>query len=271
MKPPTNTCEHGPGIRARSLFLPACCLWLLVAGCEFVTEKYVVSGQVSRIPEANLNTATVVVGKVRLSLPDPMATPDPWDTSFSASDVPVWLTPTSGAQTTVNALALPERVPGIYFTIPDSLEYLHAYDLRITVNDPVLPGPIAAHAVLPDSFSIVQPLSGDSVSQDSVRVCWSRSDSAQLYTIQVTPTDTASPATGFLLSLSDTFVLVEPTAFQDSLTNQFLAGEYQILVWAINGGWKRGTDLLLNGGNVSNAVGLFGAATYARTRTVSVR
>jgi len=244
---------------------------LLIAGCDFVTEKYVVTGQVSRIPEPNLNTATVIIGKARLSAPDPMATPDPWDTAFSASDVPVWLTPTSGAQTSVNATALPERVPGVYFTLPDSLEYLHSYDLSISVSDPNLPGPITAHAVLPDSFSITVPGMNDTLGPDSLRVCWSRSDSAQLYTVQVVPADTASTAAGFLLSLSDTTVIVERTAFEDSLTLQFLPGDYGIQVWAVNGGWKRGTDLLLNGGNVTNAIGLFGAATYAQPKTVRVR
>ena len=235
---------------------------LLLLHCGLNTETQVVTGQISRMMDPPFSSASVILGKATVSLPDVAPTPDPWDTSFSAADVPLWLTPTSGATVTVNGVAVPQRISGIYFTGMDQLEFMHPYDLNILVNDPKFPNAITGHAVLPDSFGITRPMPTDSLGYDTLRVYWSRSDSAQIYTIEVSPEDTTSRARGYLESLNDTTVLVPKTAFEDSTGNQYLPGIYVVMVSAVNGGWKRGIDVLLNGGNVRNAVGIFGAATY---------
>lgn len=258
----------------RLLLILVLSLWLALelTGCGAVTgESPVVTAQVSRMMEPFLTmTSTVLVGKTKVSLPDPVATPDPWDTTFTAYVFPLWLTPVHGATVTINTLPIPERIDGVYFDFWDIIPYLSAQDLRI-----VLPGdtaqPITAHAVLPDSFHIAQPTDNESLGFDSLRVVWTHSDSCQVFTVQVAPDDTTSHARGFLQSLSDTTVMVGRTAFADSVIGDYLPGDYHVIVWALNGGWKRGLDLIRNAGNVHGAIGLFGAATYPRPVHIRVR
>jgi hypothetical protein len=232
-------------------------------------ESQVVTAQVSRMLEPSLTTTTVLIGKAKLSLPDPLATPDPWDTTFMADMFPLWLTPTHGAAVTLNGDAVPERINGVYFDLPDNLSFLQSCDLRITLSGDTSE-PITAHAVLPDSFSITSPVENESLGFDSLRVTWTHSDSCQVFTVQVTPDDTASHAKGFIQSLNDTTLIVGRTAFADSVTGDLLPGGYHVIVWALNGGWKRGLDLIRNAGNVRNAIGLYGCATYARPRGIRV-
>jgi hypothetical protein len=238
--------------------LVLCAVTLL--SCSIKTETQVVTGQVSRTTAPALSTGTVIVGNAKVSLPDMAATPKPGDTTFTTDDFPLWLSPTRGASMTINTTSIPERLPGIYFATM-TLEFLHPYDLRIALSGSKS-DPITAHAVLPDSFSITRPLANDSFGHDTIRVCWTKSDSAQTYTLEVTPEDTTSRARGYLESVNDTTFLIPGTAWEDSLSSAFLPGNYVIAVWAVNGGWKSGAALILNGGNVKNAVGLFGAATY---------
>ena len=47
-------------------------------------------------------------------------------------------------------------------------------------------------------------------------------------------------------------------AFADSVFHDFRSGNYHVTVWALNGGWKRGIDIIRNAGNVHGAIGLFG-------------
>jgi hypothetical protein len=245
-------------------------LGLELIGCGAITgASQVVSAQVSRMTEPNLTTATVLVGKASISLPDPMTTPDPWDTTFATNMFPLWLTPTTGATVTLNSASMPERINGVYFDLPDSLPYLTPCNLNILLSDQLTT--ITAHAVLPDSFHIVRPSDNESLGLDSLRVVWTHSDSCQLYTVQLAPDDTTVKVAGFLRSLSDTTVMVPKLAFADSVFHDFLSGNYHVTVWALNGGWKRGIDIIRNAGNVHGAIGLFGAATYPRPVHIRVR
>jgi hypothetical protein len=249
--------------------------------CNLTTETQVVTGQVARVMDPPLSTATVIIGKASINTPAFTPNPDPWDTSFTPADFPLWLTPTTGATVKVNDQTLHEVVSGIYLDLPDELQFLHRYDLTIDlsgglVRQLVVQGqgeaePITAHAVLPDSFSITRPAMSETALYDTFRVSWTRSDSAQAYTVNVAPKDTASRAEGFIQTTTDTSLRVEKTAFEDSTTHQFLPGDYVVAVWAINGGWKSGIDLIRNGGNLKNAVGLYGAAFYPKPVEVRVR
>lgn len=256
-------------LRSCALALLCTCLLALLSCGPITGESQVVTAQVSRMLEPNLTTATVLIGKASLSLPDPLATPDPWDTTFSADMFPLWLTPTHGATVTLNGEAVPERINGVYFDLPDNLSYLQSCDLRIVLPTDTT-APITAHAVLPDSFSIVNPVEGESLGFDSLRVVWTHSDSCRVFTVQVAPDDTASHANGFIQSLSETTLVVPRTAFADSATGDILPGDYHVTVWALNGGWKRGLDLIRNAGNVHGAIGLYGCATYARPVRIRV-
>ena len=247
-------------------------LWLglELTGCGAITgASQVVSAQVSRMTEPNLTTATVLIGKASISLPDPMATPDPWDTTFATNMFPLWLTPTTGATVTLNSASVPERINGVYFDLPDSLAYLTPCNLNILLSDQLTA--ITARAVLPDSFHIARPADNESLGYDSLRVVWTHSDSCQMFTVQVVPDDTTSHAKGFIQSLNDTTLMVSRTAFADSATGDYLPGDYHVIVWALNGGWKRGIDIIRNAGNVHGAIGLFGAATYPRPVHIRVR
>jgi hypothetical protein len=148
---------------------------------------------------------------------------------------------------------------------------MHRYDLSINVNDAKYPNTITASAILPDSFSITSPQTSDSLGHNALRVIWTKSDSAQVYTLDVSPEDTASMARGYLLSLNDTTLVVPDSAFEDSTDSHYLPGNYVVKVWAVNGRWKRGLDMLLNGGNVNNAVGIYGAATYPAPVVIRLR
>lgn len=243
-------------------------LAVAVLSCNQTLKFPVLTGQVSRMMDLNLTTATVLVGTMHVNPNAFIATPDPWDTSFSSADFPLWLTPISG-QAAINATTVPERVSGIYFSVMNGLPYLSPCDLTVTPSDLTIPE-ITAHAIMPDSFSITSPAPLDSLGHDSLRVCWTRSDSAELYTINLTPADSASTARGFLLSLTDTTVTVPATAFEDSLSGSFRPGNYDIVVWSLNGGWKQGGVFRLGGG-VHGAAGIFGCAIYPRPVTVRLR
>lgn len=230
--------------------------------CGVDTETPVVTAQISRSLIPEFCGATVLLGKARVSLPDVAPNPDPWDTSFSPADFPVWLTPLSGATIVVNSETIASRVSGIYFSELRQLGFMQRCDLRIRLNDPQHPDEITGSALLPDSFSILRPLANAFYGYDTLRVVWSRSDSAQRYFLEVVSEDTLNRARGCLLMVNDTTALVPKTAFEDSVNGNFAGGYYSVSVWAVNGGWKRTSDVLLNGGNIQNAVGLFGAAVY---------
>ena len=255
----------------RSALLLVLSLWFVLAlnNCGPITgASQVVSAQVSRMTEPNLTTATVLIGKASISLPDPMATPDPWDTTFATNMFPLWLTPTTGATVTLNGTPVPERVNGIYFDLPDSLPFLRPYDLRIVLpTDTTVP--ITAHAVLPDSFTVTQPANNESLGFDSCASAGPTATVARCSRCNSRPT-TPRSRYGFLQSSLDTTVMVPKSAFQDSVFGDYRSGDYHITVWALNGGWKRGIDIIRNAGNVHNAIGLYGCATYARPVRIRV-
>lgn len=243
-------------------------LSVVLLSCNLVPTKFpVITGQVSRLMWLNTTTATVVTGTMTLNPDVFVTTPDPRETTFTSADFPLWLSPISG-QATINSTAVPQRVSGIYFTLLDNLDYMTPCNLVVTPDDTTL-SPITGRAVLPDSFSITQPAANDSVPLDSLRVAWTRSDSAELYTITATSQDSASTARGFLLSLTDTTTLVPASAFEDSLTGQPRPGSYAIAVWSLNGGWKQNGVFRLGGG-VHGAYGIFGCATYPRPVSIRV-
>jgi hypothetical protein len=199
-----------------------------------------------------------------------MRTPAPGDTSLLNSALfPVQIDPITGATCAVNADTVSERVPGIYFRAAMGLQYMQRYDLAISMPDG---GTVTAHGFLPDSFTITAPLTGDSVvTGGTLTATWTRSDSAQNYLIGIQPTDTLSQARGWSDSRADTTCEIPATAFQDTLGN-YVPGEYQFGITAVNGGWNgSATDLYLNGGNLDGAKGVYGCAVYARPVLVYAR
>jgi hypothetical protein len=238
---------------------------VLLCGCD--ADKFstlVITAQVARTMSPESNTASVLLGEATVEnvLQDSwMETPEPSDTSFIGV-FPVNVTPVGGAAVKLNSGTVSERLRGIYFEPALDLEFKTAYDLDITLDDDRR---VTAHAVLPDSFSVVTPAEFDTVEigTDTLRVHWSKSDSANTYIVGIGPAD-SSAAVGWSDSQTDTFCVVPAAAFKDSLGTA-VPGTYVLNVTAVNGGWKKsGLDLLLSGGNVSGAVGVFGCAVYAR-------
>jgi hypothetical protein len=249
------------------LRLPALLLVLLSAGCE--VDKYstlVVTGQVARTLAPESNTASILLGEATVQnilQDDWLSTPDPTDTSFGISVFPATITPVGDATVKLNSSTVAKRLPGIFFAPALDLQYKTRYDLEVKLDDGRR---VTAYAFLPDSFSLVVPRPGDSlrIETETLRVVWTRSDSARTYVVGITPADSLSTAQGWSGSRTDTFCLVPLSAFQDSL-GVAVPGNYQVSVTAVNGGWKKGgLDLLFAGGNLSGAVGLFGCAVYAR-------
>jgi hypothetical protein len=231
-------------------------------GCDEGWETLLVTAQVTRTLGVPSNTASVLIGKVNIVnvfRDDWLETPDPGDTTFWAHDpLPARVTPVGGAMVYVSNRKVDQRLPGIYFQAALDLQFKQPYDLSIETADGKL---ITGRAWLPDSFAITGPAPGATLHPDSVRLTWTRSDSARTYLVDVSPTDTLSPAAGWADSRTDTTCLVPRAAFADTLGNP-APGQFYVTVTAINGGWKKSAlDLVLAGGNLSGAVGTFGCAT----------
>jgi hypothetical protein len=246
--------------------LPAAAVLALVAGlgCDETSfSQVIVTAQVVKTLGPESNTASVLLGKatvVNIFRDDWMETPDPGDTTFWDYVFPARVTPIGGADVRLNNDAVSERIAGVYFDAALPLEYLQRYDLSIDLADGRT---ITAHGWLPDSFTMLEPATGDSGGFAPLRVSWSRSDSVETYIVGVSPADSGSTAVGWSGSVEDTTCLVPASAFADSL-GAFQPGEYAVGVTAVNGGWnKSGLDLFLAGGNVSGALGTFGCAVYA--------
>lgn len=242
-------------------FVAALVLMLALSCDELEYSTIVVTGQVARTLEPESNTASVLLGKAtveNLLHDDWMETPDPGDSSFL--DVfPAKLTPIEDADVKVSGVEVAERLPGVYFKPALNLVYLERYELAITTPDGKT---IAAHGFLPDSFSIIEPLAGDSFGFGPLRASWTESDSSQAFVVSIIPPD--SVAQGWTGSSESLVVTIPAAAFQDTLGNN-VAGQYTLTVTAVNGGWnKSGLDLFLSGGNVDGAVGTFGCAVLAR-------
>lgn len=246
-------------MRSIALILPA----LLVLTCLPTYKVTVMTGQVASLPGAGAPNATILLGQASIQYPGYAPTPDPLDTLFLTGVFPVGLDPIEGAEVRINSGMVPERLSGIYFqTLPPAI-YPGPADLEITFpGEPGWPT-IRAHAVLPETFSLVAPAPGESLDRQQVLLAWSRSDSARAYYVHVGPTDTLRQARGLLQTTRDTTLQVPPGAFSDSFLNP-LPGDYVARVWAVYGGWNQAGFPIHIGGSVQNAVGLFGAATYAR-------
>jgi hypothetical protein len=245
------------------LQLAACGLLLLADfTCNSLNTIYVVTGEVSRLGSLGLATGEVILGQAQLGNPSFPVTPTPGDTSFLASQVPSWLAPVSGASVTIGTTTLTERVPGVYFSTLSSLPLLQTCNLSINVNGvaPVISGQV----VVPDSFTITQPPLAETLHRAAVMVTWTRSESAQRYTVSVAPVNPTLQANGFSKTVTDTFCEVTARTFAAKAdSQQTLSGPYLITVMAINGGWSQSLGSLLTGGLVQNALGVFGAATVA--------
>ncbi|MBM3322008.1 hypothetical protein FJY69_00775 [candidate division WOR-3 bacterium] len=240
---------------------------VLAAGCE--VDKYstlVVTGQVAKTLSPESNTASILLGEAtvqNIQQGDWLNTPDPTDTSFGTNIFPATITPVGNATAKLNSTNVAKRLPGIYFEPALSLEYKARYELEMKLDDGRR---VTAYAFLPDSFSVVAPRPGDSldIESETLRVVWTKSDSARRYVVGITPADSGSTALGWSGSRTDTFCIVPAAAFKDT-NGVAVPGNYIVNVTALNGGWKKGgLDLLFAGGNVSGAVGLFGCAVYAR-------
>ncbi len=246
-------------MRRRVLMIAALLFVLGSITCLDVWETLLVTAQVAKTLGPESNTASVLVGKATFENvfeSDWLETPVPGDTTFWNDAFPARVTPVGGASVRVNGDAVGERLPGVYFAVRD-LEHMARYDLAIETADGKV---VTAHGFLPDSFSIAEPATGAELHPDSVRVTWTDSDSAETFLVGVTPADSGSAAEGWADSFTDTTCAVPRAAFADSL-GSLVPGEYILTVSAINGGWNRsGLDLLLRGGNLSGAVGVFGCA-----------
>ncbi len=252
---------------SRRNFWAALLVLVLAAGCE--VDKYstlVITGQVAKTLSPESNTASILLGEATVQnilQDDWLSTPDPTDTSFGTNIFPATITPVGDATAKINTTTVARRLPGIFFEPALNLEYKARYDLEVKLDDGRR---VNAYAFLPDSFSVVAPRSNDSlgIESETLRVVWTKSDSARRYIVGITPVDSGSTAVGWSGATTDTFCLVPPAAFKDSL-GVAVPGNYLVSVTAVNGGWKKGgLDLLFAGGNVSGAVGLFGCAVYAR-------
>lgn len=241
-------------------------------GCgedEFST--FVVTAQVARTLDPACSTASILLGKATVTNifhDEWMQTPEPGDTNWIRWAFPARVLPSGGATVTLNSVAVPERVSGIYFLPAAELVFGRRYDLSITTSDGKT---ITAHGVLPDSFQQLAPADGDSFGPEPVRVIWTSSNNAEAYLVGCQPVDSSSAASGWSDSRTDTTCLVPVTAFQDSL-GTLVPGDYVVGVTAVNGGWnKSGLDLFISGGNVSGALGVFGCAVYPRPAVIRVR
>ncbi len=242
-----------------ALFLLGLCLGL---GCQEEYKFLVVTAQVAKSLEVESNTATVLVGRTRLLN---LFIEQPIDTNFT-DDLPATVEPVSQALVSVSEIVLPEKTKGVYFKAGLELEYKKRHNLLIITGTDTITG----SCVLPDSFSIVEPKNGETLTFTNIRVVWSKSDSAERYIIGLSPIDTANKAEGFSASVKDTFCLIPEAACKDSAGN-FFPGRYLIDLMAINGAWKKGSqDLFLSGGNLQGARGIYGAVIYARRVMIEV-
>lgn len=248
--------------------------FVLLAGvnCDEGWETLLVTAQVTRTLGVPSSTASVLIGRVNIVnvfRDDWLETPDPGDSTFWHHDpLPARVTPVGNATVYVGNRAVGQRLPGVYFQAALDLEFKQRYDLSIETPDGRI---VTGQAWLPDSFALVEPAQGAVLHPDSVRITWTRSDSARTYIIGVAPTDTLSPAQGWADGRSDTTCLVPRSAFADTLGN-LAPGGFYVTVTAVNGGWKKSTlDLVLSGGNLSGAAGTFGCATLGPPVLFSVR
>ncbi|MFO7676450.1 MAG: hypothetical protein R6X12_09070 [bacterium] len=247
---------------------------VLLAGlaCEDGWETLLVTAQVTRTLGVPSNTASVLIGKVSLVnvfSDDWLETPDPGDSTFWHHDpLPARVTPVGEATVRVGDRSVGQRLPGVYFQAALDLRFKERYDLTIETDEGKS---VSGRAWLPDSFAVTAPGQGATLDPDSVRVTWTRSDSAHSYIVAVNPVDTLNPAQGWADGLTDTTCLVPRAAFEDTLGG-LAPGVFYVTVSAINGGWKKSTlDLLLAGGNLTGAAGTFGCATMPPPVLFTVR
>lgn len=234
--------------------LSGICFWQ----CQEQLKTTIVTAQVVKTLYPESNTATAIVGRTNAYN---LFIEQPNDTNFD-NVFPLTVQPITDALVKINNLTLPEKIRGVYFKPAFDLVYLQRYDLTIVTEDETITG----SSVLPDSFSIILPNSGDTLIFYGARIVWNKSDSAEHYIISVTPVDTANKAQGWEKDFpaETTACLIPQPAFMDS-AGKFYPGEYTITIMAFNGAWKKGSlDLFLSGGNLKGALGIYGAAVYAK-------
>jgi len=193
-----------------------CGLWLI--HCEEEIKTTIVTAQVAKTLAPESNTATVVIGRTTLLN---VFIEQPSDTSF-ANIFPVNVEPITGALVKINETVLSEMIDGVYFKPALDLQYMQRYDLHITTDNETITG----SCVLPDSFSILMPVSGDSVIFFDARVVWTKSDSAEYYIVSLTPMDTANKSQGWTKDFpaETTACLIPQQAFRDTAGNFYLSG-----------------------------------------------
>jgi hypothetical protein len=245
-----------------------------LVGCDHDQfSTVIVTAQVAKTLNPESNTASVLVGTATIQnilQADWMKSPDPGDTSFWSNPFPASIEPMAGADVRLNSDPVGHKVSGVYFKAALDLRYLERYDLSIVTPEGKT---ITAHGFLPDSFSIIGPRDGDSlrVGTDTLRVVWTKSDSAETYLVGVSPADSSNSAVGWSDGMTDTTCLVPDAAFRDSF-GVAVPGEYILSIMAVNGGWnKSGLDLVLHAGNVDGASGTFGCAVYPRPVSILAR
>lgn len=238
-------------------------LWLI--RCEKEIKTTVVTAQVAKTLAPASNSATVIIGQTTLYN---VFIDQPSDTSLT-NVFPVYVEPVTKASVKINEIKLSEKVNGVYFHPTFDLQYLQKYDLYIATDQET----ITSSCVLPDSFSILLPFPEDSVLYSDARVVWSKSDSAEYYIVSLTPMDTANKSQGWSKDFpaETTACLIPQDAFMDTLGN-FYPGQYMISMMSFSGAWKkRGLDFIFSGGNLNGAIGIYGAAVYAKPVLVYIK
>lgn len=233
--------------------------------CEEEIHTTIVTAQVAKTLAPESNTASVIIGRTTLLN---VFIDQPGDTSFT-NIFPVNVEPITGALVKINDVTISEKIDGVYFKPSLDLQFMQRYNLHIVTDNESITG----SCVLPDSFSIRAPSSGDSVLFYDARVVWSKSDSAEYYIVGLTPLDTANKTQGWSKAFpaETTACLIPQQAFIDTAGN-FYPGEYMISMMSFNGAWKKGNlDLILSGGNLNGAPGIYGAAVYTRSVLVNIK
>ncbi len=231
---------------------------ILTVSCNKIKlEKYTVSATLVKSAIGEYDVATVLLGKLSVDIPI-------YIDNYSASDsaeLPGNVEPVKDAIVKVGDVSLPMTAPGVYSKANMSIEYKKSYPLTITIGDSV---ELESEAVVPDSFSIISPITNDTVDMHGIRVVWHKSDSASFYVVYVDDAeDSTVTVNGYENVVNDTSIVLPDSCFED-LDGSPVQGFYQIHVVAVNGAWKHGAlSFILGGGNVDGAWGTYAITTKA--------
>lgn len=231
---------------------------IIVSACNVIDfEKFTTSATVVKTGSGEGDVITVLLGKI--SLTDPVYLDNIED--IDSATIPAEVEPVNDAVVKIGEMIVPQTAPGVYNRTDLSLEFKESYRLFITVGDSV---ELSSEAIVPDSFSIITPYSGDTLSHRGIQLVWHKSDSADFYAVYIDDSrDTAVVVNGYNDIVDDTTLIVPDSCFYD-LDGNFVEGWYSVRIIAVNGAWKHGIlSFILGGGNVENAWGTYAIVTPA--------